>query len=170
MNNPSNVYTWGHGEYDELLQDGKQDVAQPTAIQAYDVKFDLSTFRICGNMSVLWDHDGILYTFGHGLNGQLGHGDHKNVPKPKKIAALSKEKISAVAGGEGYHTIFLSFTGHVWGCGTNAYLQACGSDKNYGSDVLLPTIVVLPELTSQIGAGFRFSGCVNQARNRIVMW
>lgn len=137
-----NVYTWGHGRYGVLLQDGEQDLAHPTAIRGWDAKFDLFTFRMYGNMSVLWDRDGILYSFGYGRKGKLGHpGDQEkqNYAKPKKIDALSEERISSVAG-KGDHTIFLSFTGDVWGCGSNEFWEAIGEDTEESQKfVLLPT-------------------------------
>lgn len=167
------VYTWGCGKYGVLLQEGEQDLAHPTPIRGCDTEFDLSTFRMYGSTCVLWDHDGILYSFGWGNWGQLfavGHANRKNYPKPKKIAALSKERIVAVAGGvRGRHTIFLSFVGHVWGCGDNRYWQAVGC-KMKNDAVLVPTRVSLPELVTKISVGEDFSGSVNEARTRIFTW
>ena len=75
-------------------------------------------------MSVGWKHnlaitaDGALWSWGYGCFGQLGHDDTQNQLLPKKIEALTGQRVAAVSGGVG-HSLALTADGAVftWGVG-----------------------------------------------------
>ena len=64
--------------------------------------------------TLLLDENGIVWSFGNGYYGQLGHGDTKNQLLPKQIAGIPK--IIAVATGF-YKTLLLDINGIAWSCG-----------------------------------------------------
>eukprot|EP00667_Euglena_gracilis_P020327 EG_transcript_21991 len=59
----------------------------------------------------------VLYTFGCGFDGRLGHGDETHRPTPQPVAFFDSLEIRAVAVG-GYHTLVLC-TDALYGFGCN---------------------------------------------------
>jgi len=55
-------------------------------------KIDCGPFHMCAIS------DGALYSWGKGIDGQLGHGNTKNISKPMKIELLSKDVESVSCG------------------------------------------------------------------------
>lgn len=88
----------------------------PKRIESFD---DLNVKKlVVGNRhSAVISEDGMLYTFGSGNWGVLGHGTEKDVSfqTPKHVEALAKAnvKVKDFAAGE-YHSIALGEDGSVW--------------------------------------------------------
>ena len=88
----------------------------PKRIESFD---DLNVKKlIVGNRhSAVISEDGMLYTFGSGNWGVLGHGTEKDVSfqTPKHVESLGKSniKVKDFAAGE-YHSIALGEDGSVW--------------------------------------------------------
>ena len=59
------------------------------------------------NHSPVLSAEGALFSFGFGAYGQLGHGDTANQLRPKRVAALAKEKVVSMAAG-GLHSLALT--------------------------------------------------------------
>lgn len=59
-----------------------------------------------------------MFTWGRGINGQLGHGDIYNELSVKQVAQFQGQKITDIACGES-HTMALNTQGEVytWGGG-----------------------------------------------------
>ena len=69
----------------------------------------------CGEEhSAFIDGSGNVFTWGCGLQGQLGHGDTNNQTKPQKVQLDFKVKQVACGGA---HTGFVSTNDEVWMCG-----------------------------------------------------
>jgi len=132
------------------------------------------------------DEKGVIYTFGQGDRGQLGHlmiADRINriEPMPRSVASLSG--IVEVACGA-YHTLALSKDGHVWAWGAGTYGQlGIGekADSKVPMQVKVPADNVLAEGTEQrfkaVAAG-RWHSCAlmagqdesGQRRNLVYQW
>lgn len=59
---------------------------------------------------------GAVYSWGLGIQGQLGHGEVRGVLSPQRIRALEGERVIQVAAGW-YHSLCLSANGEVFGWG-----------------------------------------------------
>ena len=46
--------------------------------------------------------DGVLYTWGRGTSGNLGHGDFQDVPTPRYVTSLSTKNTLQVASGRNF--------------------------------------------------------------------
>ncbi|CCW70188.1 unnamed protein product [Phytomonas sp. Hart1] len=68
---------------------------------------------------------GVVYSWGLGNNGRLGHGDEADVLHPTPVRALSAVDIVEVACGS-FHTVFLTADGRAYACGDNQAGQ-CGA-------------------------------------------
>eukprot|EP00877_Chromochloris_zofingiensis_P008815 jgi/Chrzof1/4187/Cz14g02070.t1 len=83
------TYAWGWNKFGQLGLGDTQDRPEPAEI----VNLSGSHVHLlaCG-----WRHtlaateDGMVYSWGRGVNGQLGHGDEIDVHVPKKLEGLSK--------------------------------------------------------------------------------
>jgi len=65
-------------------------------------------------------HDGALYAWGCGSNGQLGLGDNQYRSSPTRVTALEGIRIVQVVCGHS-HTAALSEHGHVYTWGRGGY-------------------------------------------------
>ena len=69
------VYSWGHGEHGELGQEAETTVSQPCSIPSSRFQHEIPCQLSCGRQhTLLLTEAGNVYTWGRGLNGQLGHG------------------------------------------------------------------------------------------------
>ncbi|KAJ3696089.1 hypothetical protein LUZ60_001466 [Juncus effusus] len=77
----------------------------------------------CGGAhSIALTHDGSVYTWGRGSNGQLGHGDLENCSKPKHVNFFENLRISRVSAGWN-HSGFVTDTGRLFMCGDGSFGQ-----------------------------------------------
>jgi len=105
----------------------------------------------CGNEHViLLSESGMVFTFGNGSRGQLGHGNVEPQDKPKLVEALEGIEIKSVAAG-GWHTLALSETLdlYVWGWNESGQLGiSMESDKKCDNlktdDHKIPSLLTLP--------------------------
>jgi len=130
------VYCWGKASHRYLFHDSGVDEEIPRKIIDFDEIFDMATLQILRNGAIIiYDFDGKISSFGNGTYGRLGHGDCETVNEPKRIASLMSEQIIMICGSaiSGSHTLFLNVGGEAFGCGSNIYMQATGTemDKNF---------------------------------------
>lgn len=143
------VYSFGSGYKDSrrpgtppVLGHGPDNLERqlwPKKIQALDSPVIVSI--ACG-----WDHslavsaDGVLYTWGSGSNGKLGHGCETHVCLPKRVEGqlLGVKVIQAEAGCE--HSAAISATGQMftWGHGDSGRLGH-GDTKSSACPALVET-------------------------------
>ena len=96
--------------------------------------------------SLCVDDEGIVYSFGSGPCGQLGHGDRENQLTPKVIQFFVVNNIKAkecMAGGCG--SAVISDSGELYLFGPNRFYQLGLKDKE---DRLIPTKLSLPQSAS----------------------
>jgi len=87
----------------------------------------------------------MLYSFGSGQQGALGHGNQAVQPTPRKVRAFSKQAVSYAAAGE-QHSCVLTRDGHCHTFGDPAYGQL-GNGWTSASGIscyCAPTAVQLP--------------------------
>lgn len=118
------LYSWGRGLLGRTGLQSEADVYVPTVVQRFvdSTKNDFTDVAIAqisaGYMhSCVLSHEGIIFTFGRGKEGQLGHGHLNNLFVPTSIENFQASKISTGR----YHTIALTLHGALlsWGSARN---------------------------------------------------
>ncbi|TSK72182.1 putative E3 ubiquitin-protein ligase HERC1 [Bagarius yarrelli] len=119
------LYTWGEGDFGRLGHSDSHSRNVPTLVK------DISGVgqAACGSShTVAVSQDGrVVWSFGGGDNGKLGHGDTNRVYRPKVIEALHGYIIRKVCAGS-QCSLALTSAGQVfaWGCGS---CLGCGSSE-----------------------------------------
>jgi len=65
---------------------------------------------------------GLLYTWGHGKSGRLGHGDEVTCMLPTRVEGLAHHTVTEVATAES-HTVALTSSGEVFSWGRDRFGQ-----------------------------------------------
>ena len=86
--------------------------------------------------SVIWDKNGIAYSFGHGGAGKLGHGGTSDVCVPTKIEGSLKEVNVVGASAAPDHTIVWSSNNRIYSFGHGLTGKLGHGDER---DRLIPT-------------------------------
>ncbi|GAB9466579.1 hypothetical protein Gpo141_00003950 [Globisporangium polare] len=127
----------GHGDCERRIK--------PTAVQFFIDNNDEVMKVACG-----WDHSlavtatGLVYSWGSGTNGKLGHGDEENCDVPTLISGMEGKRVQvAKAGCE--HTVLLTDEQELWTFG-----QGDSGRLGHG-DNLTRKIPTLIEAFSQSG-------------------
>ncbi|KAI1904845.1 hypothetical protein AGOR_G00009860 [Albula goreensis] len=125
VTNDGELYTWGEGDFGRLGHSDSHSRNVPTLVK------DISGVgqAACGSShTIAVAQDGrIVWSFGGGDNGKLGHGDTNRVYRPKVIEALHGFIIRKVCAGS-QSSLALTSAGQVfaWGCGS---CLGCGSSE-----------------------------------------
>ena len=113
----------GFRDYRRLLTEGKPEFV--SICPRYADQHAEMMVACAEEHTVVATEGGGVYTFGHGEEGQLGHGDEEDQLAPRRVpaAGFNGERVVMVAAGGG-HTVALSEAGHVftWGYGRNGQL------------------------------------------------
>lgn len=111
------VFTWGSGEFGRLGYMDIKKQAQPRLLKELKEHFILKLSLGYYHAAALSDQ-GIVYTWGRGINGQLGHGSILNEDSVRPVSALSTSFIQDICCGES-HSMALTNKGEVysWGGG-----------------------------------------------------
>ena len=131
--NNGKIFSWGsnavgqlgHGETFEALNEPKQVLA---------LKHQVVVQAACGDLHTAATTDaGDIWTWGRGLEGQLGHGyvGGKCLYKPQHIDSLelANTRFALVACGR-YHTVISSTDGIVYSFGSNSMGQLSTNDPS----------------------------------------
>ncbi|XP_035245722.1 probable E3 ubiquitin-protein ligase HERC1 isoform X2 [Anguilla anguilla] len=125
VTNDGELYTWGEGDFGRLGHSDSHSRNVPTLVK------DISGVgqAACGSShTIAVAQDGrIVWSFGGGDNGKLGHGDTNRVYRPKVIEALHGFIVRKVCAGS-QSSLALTSAGQVfaWGCGS---CLGCGSSE-----------------------------------------
>jgi hypothetical protein len=133
------IYGFGSGAYGELGQGETKDSAKPKRIDLVqhknkelqrnlvsdDEMADEDPSRPCvksiecgGRHTLVVTKDGQLYSWGFGQQGQLGHGNNKNMLRPSLVKGFKDKPVQlAVAGA--HHSAAMTQKGDVFLCGSN---------------------------------------------------
>jgi E3 ubiquitin-protein ligase HERC2 len=115
------LYAWGEGEEGKLGTGTTGNMETPHLVDCLVGKTVVDA--ACGSShSACITSDGALFTWGKGRYGRLGHNDHENQMKPKKVIALKDHQVVGVACGSGdAQTLCLTSNGVVWSWGDGDY-------------------------------------------------
>ena len=114
------VYAWGRGYEGQLgIRESIETISVPKYIDTFYSKQIMSI--ACGQRtSFAVDIEGLLYSWGEGRCGQLGHGKERQCKRPKIVELEGRVKeMSAGAG----HALVLMESGEIWTWGLNNYGQ-----------------------------------------------
>ena len=123
----NSLYAFGKGNYGQCGYGAEEDTSIPKEVNFN--KEDIKDISCGGEHSAILTEKGELFTFGHGYNGQLGHGDNFNCSTPRKVQSLSKVKVSQIACGWS-HTMILTSLGYLYVTGCNVFGELGTGDKN----------------------------------------
>jgi len=123
------VFSFGRGIFGQLGHGNREDQLNPKVIEA-----------LCGRRvvaiaagertSMALNADGVVYSFGWGPHGMLGHGDPSTQLVPKPIEPLRNRHVVAVSVGR-EHTLVLTDEGIVLSFGYGGYgLLGHGDEKS----------------------------------------
>ena len=122
------LFSFGWGQYGQLGHGDATDQLQPKRVLAL-AKEKVVGVAAGSSHSLALTAGGALFSFGHGANGALGHGDTADQRRPKRVAALSKERVVSVAAGT-YHSQALTAEGALFSFGGGWHGQlGHGADK-----------------------------------------
>lgn len=112
------VFTHGSGNYGIAGQGGSVGSLRPQLLKQLNDKRIVQV--CCGQYhSLALTHDGVLYAWGRGFEGQLGIAKHTTiVSTPRYVKSLHRYKIKAIACGDA-HSLALSDRGELLGWGQN---------------------------------------------------
>ncbi|EGR28884.1 hypothetical protein IMG5_167380, partial [Ichthyophthirius multifiliis] len=115
-----NVFSWGSGEFGRLGYE--KDVKYqkyPKIIETFSIQNIIVTKIALGtHHSAACTNQGKLYTWGQGVNGQLGHGSNQNEEIPKKVKEFQDIRVLEIACGDS-HTMAIISGNLVYGWGFN---------------------------------------------------
>jgi len=109
------LLAWGDNSFSQLGlgPNVPQEISTPTIISGIKDVISVS----CGHEhTVALTKTGVVYSWGNGEEGLLGHGDTKMQNTPKKIDSLRDLDIRTVVCG-GLHTLALTRNGHIYSWG-----------------------------------------------------
>ncbi|XP_017782464.1 PREDICTED: E3 ubiquitin-protein ligase HERC2 isoform X2 [Nicrophorus vespilloides] len=124
------VYSWGSGDGGRLGHGDTLSKDEPTLIEVLKDK-DIVDIKCGGSYSAAISENGVLYTWGRGNYGRLGHGTSDDCFIPTMVYALSGQHVVTVSCGSGdAHTLCVTSQGRVysWGDGDYGKLGRGGSD------------------------------------------
>jgi alpha-tubulin suppressor-like RCC1 family protein len=136
----SGTETWsfGSGLYGMLGHgDDEENEAVPRLIEALN-RVPVKQVVASSFHSMVLTSEGLVWTWGGGENGRLGHGNTDRQNVPKRVGGLTN--VTDIASEEG-HSLALGEGGVVYTWGYNDDGQLGLGDHGYGTDRLVPTLV-----------------------------
>ncbi|XP_067850556.1 probable E3 ubiquitin-protein ligase HERC3 [Heptranchias perlo] len=134
------VFGWGRNNHGQLGLNDTEDKHNPNYVKLLECK---KTIHVsCGEEhTAVLTKDGLVFTFGAGSYGQLGHNSTKDEIKPRFVAELFGNKVSQIACGS-YHTlVFVASSGKIYSFGRGEKGQL-GNGQTSDQLVPLPVTVM----------------------------
>jgi alpha-tubulin suppressor-like RCC1 family protein len=125
-------YTWGAGEGLQMAN-GEKDIKMKPILSG--IQGEKITLMACSGASVIaLTESNLIYSWGLGMTGRLGHGDEVDCPFPKSITFFEnlQKKIVQITG-RGGHYFVLTEDGSLygWGFGAGGRLGTCDEENQY---------------------------------------
>lgn len=117
------VYTWGCGKDGQLGHGEQKDTYTPKAVRSLQSKL-IRHVSLAEHHAAAVSEGGVLYTWGKGQNGRLGHGGADNELLPKAVEALVGQHVVQVSCGD-FHTACVTLNPtfvYTWGLGLSGRL------------------------------------------------
>ncbi|KAI4884475.1 hypothetical protein NFI96_014103 [Prochilodus magdalenae] len=130
------VFGWGRNSAGQLGLGDREDRYVPVCVKSLNQK--KTVFISCGeDHTAVLTKGGVLFTFGSGCYGQLGHNSLRDEHRPRLLGGLWGSKVTQIACGR-HHTLALvgsSNTIYSFGCGEQGQL---GNGERSNQCVPLP--------------------------------
>ncbi|XP_037686168.1 E3 ISG15--protein ligase HERC5 isoform X2 [Choloepus didactylus] len=135
-----NIYSWGKNDLGQLGLGHTNDKDSPSLIEELDNQ--KVEFLTCGGShTALLTEDGLVFTFGGGKYGQLGHNSTQNELRPRLVTELVGNRVTQIACGRWHTLAFASDLGKVFAFGSGKEGQlGNGGTRNQ----LIPLLMKLP--------------------------
>ena len=135
----SGTETWsfGWGRYGMLGHGGGEHEAVPRLIEALNCVV-VKQVAVGDCHSKVLTTEGLVWTWGNGSRGQLGHGNTDHLDVPQRVGDLTNATDIASGGG---HSLAVGEGGVVYMWGGNYFGQLGLGDHGDGTDRLVPTLV-----------------------------
>ncbi|XP_033632375.1 E3 ubiquitin-protein ligase HERC2-like [Asterias rubens] len=155
------VYSWGNGENGELGHGDKTSCEEPTLIKSLLSNKESSrrvVYIAAGSgYSAAITNLGVLYTWGAGSYGRLGHGNNDARLTPTQVSPLKGQLIKQVAcGSQDGQTLAVTDTGLVYSWGNMDYGQLGQKERDAPKS---PRVVykLQDQNVCRVSCGARFS-------------
>jgi E3 ubiquitin-protein ligase HERC2 len=160
-----NLYTWGIGKDGALGHGDTECRLEPTLVAGALAGVKCVSVSCGATHTAALTEDGVVFTWGGGESGQLGHGEKQRVLVATPVRGLLEhKKMSAVACG-GYHTLALMRDASVWAWG-----EGLNGQLGVGGDEAVTTASMVAGLAaSAIACGPHHSAAVT-SDGRMVTW
>lgn len=137
------VYTWGSNAYGQLgISLSNQESPYPQIVKNLSDKqiVDVAAGQY---HSMALTASGLVYTWGWGIHGQLGHGNSNSEWVPKLLHF--KHTIVQISAGHA-HSLILTTEGRLYGFGSNAFGQLSSSTLEGNKTTAPLWISLLPDI------------------------
>uniref|UniRef100_A0A673UWZ9 HECT and RLD domain containing E3 ubiquitin protein ligase 5 n=2 Tax=Suricata suricatta TaxID=37032 RepID=A0A673UWZ9_SURSU len=112
-----NIYSWGRNDFGQLGLGHTEGKGFPSLIEAVDDQ--KVEFLACGGShTALLTKDGLVFTFGAGKHGQLGHNSTQNELRPRLVTELAGNRVTQIACGRQHTLAYVSDLGKVFSFGS----------------------------------------------------
>ncbi|XP_061577145.1 E3 ISG15--protein ligase HERC5-like [Cololabis saira] len=109
------VFSWGRNDCGQLGLGDTEDRSTPTSVQCLNLK--KTSYIACGkDHTAILTKGGVVFTFGSGQHGQLGHNSLQNELCPRLVAELWGAKVIKIACGR-HHTLVLTDVRKIYAFG-----------------------------------------------------
>lgn len=93
------MYTWGSGMAGQLGHGNMFRLPEPKLLSIFGDEVVIEQVSCGPYHTAAVSYDGTLYTWGNGLFGKLGHGDHESTFTPRPVLALAEHYVLNVSCG-----------------------------------------------------------------------
>jgi len=114
LTNGGKVFTCGAGGSGRLGHNSTDDQLYPVRVLGNLVDEYIISVSAGDAHSLALSREGIVFSWGFGRSGALGHGDTNNRLEPKRIALLQDSRQVIQIGCGGYHSVALDSRRRVW--------------------------------------------------------
>ncbi|XP_032962493.1 E3 ISG15--protein ligase HERC5 isoform X1 [Rhinolophus ferrumequinum] len=112
-----NIYSWGRNDFGQLGLGHTDNKDFPFLVEALDNQ--KVEFLTCGGShAALLTKDGLLFTFGAGKYGQLGHNSTQNELRPRLVTELVGNRVTQIACGRRHTLAYIADLGKVFSFGS----------------------------------------------------
>ena len=159
VSDSGDVYSWGYCNLGQLGHSDYASQSKPKHVKALPGCVCSVACGFCHSVAVLTT--GLVYSWGWGGRGQLGHGANKSYPVPKLVEALPEPVRNVAAGGASSFAVSVNGRVYSWGSSEFGELghEDMNEDRDGHADELLPRLVqvLLQECITAVVAGPMYS-------------
>uniref|UniRef100_A0A7S2SFJ5 PH domain-containing protein n=1 Tax=Mucochytrium quahogii TaxID=96639 RepID=A0A7S2SFJ5_9STRA len=136
LSDQGHVFSFGAGNFGRLGQGNSQDLLSPTQIHSNLEDEKIVAIATGDAHSLALSGDGVVYSWGFGKSGALGHGDLANRMEPKRVAMLQDSRyITKIAAGS-YSSAAIDNKGRVWTWGDYQNGQLGIAETRHGENTI----------------------------------